>query len=44
MIQTTFIYWIGALVPICLGQEAAWLTNQVNTTMCYWTSPRGMSL
>ncbi|KAF7890166.1 hypothetical protein EAF00_008482 [Botryotinia globosa] len=40
MIRSSIIYWIGAFVPLCLGQEAGWLQGQVNTTMCYWTSPR----
>ncbi|KAF7945040.1 hypothetical protein EAE96_009823 [Botrytis aclada] len=40
MIWSTYIYWIGAFVPLCLGQQARWIEGQVNTTMCYWTSPR----
>ncbi|KAG4025300.1 hypothetical protein MFRU_061g00190 [Monilinia fructicola] len=39
MIWLGFIYWLGSIIPLCLGQ-ATWLSNQVNTTMCYWTSPR----
>ncbi|CAD6453008.1 9f61d75e-31a6-4fba-9b4e-7dcf47082789 [Sclerotinia trifoliorum] len=40
MIQARLIYWIGAVVPLCWGQETGWILDQVNTTMCYWTSPR----
>ncbi|ESZ93478.1 hypothetical protein SBOR_6127 [Sclerotinia borealis F-4128] len=40
MIRSSFICWVGALVSVCLGQEAGWIPDQVNTTMCYWTSPR----
>ncbi|APA13888.1 hypothetical protein SS1G_14009 [Sclerotinia sclerotiorum 1980 UF-70] len=40
MIQARLIYWIGAFVPLCWGQEAGWILDQVNATMCYWTSPR----
>ncbi|TGO84868.1 hypothetical protein BPOR_0456g00030 [Botrytis porri] len=40
MIRSSIVYWVAALVPLCLGQEATWVDDQVNTKMCYWTSPR----
>jgi hypothetical protein len=31
----------GLLVPLCATQPLDWPAGQVNTTMCYWQSPRG---
>ena len=31
----------GLFARLCAAQASGWIQGQVNTTMCYWQSPRG---
>ncbi|PQE29160.1 kelch repeat protein [Rutstroemia sp. NJR-2017a BBW] len=39
MILARLLLLVPALLPLCSAQ-ATWEPGQINTTMCYWTSPR----
>jgi hypothetical protein len=38
-----YLLAVAALVRLCAAQASGWdlQDGQVNTTMCYWTTPRG---
>jgi hypothetical protein len=42
MVKSLLSLFVAALlVSLSAAQQSGWDPNQVNTTMCYWTTPRG---
>ncbi|KAH8586853.1 hypothetical protein B0O99DRAFT_585342 [Bisporella sp. PMI_857] len=40
MIWIQLLLLVTSLVRPCIAQASGWIEHQVNSTMCYWTTPR----
>jgi hypothetical protein len=44
MFDSRVLVLVAALLAhLSAAQQSGWVANEVNTTMCYWTTPRGRS-